>query len=104
MLLLISLATGVILAICAAVGWTTASGYALGLLIGGGIVALAGAILASEPLIGRSRARRGLEETDEARAEERRKDRPVDRTVFDLMGTVGVLVMGIGVAIYLIFG
>ena len=80
-------------------------GYALGLLIGGGIVSLVGAILASEPLIGRaSRGRRGLEETDEARAEERSKDRTVDRTVFDLMGTAGVIIMGLGVAVYLLFG
>jgi hypothetical protein len=105
MVLIVSLTTGLILAVCAAIGWGNAPGYALGLLIGGGIVSLVGAVLASEPLIGRaSRGRRGLEETDEARAKERSKDRPVDRTVFDLMGTGGVIIMGLGVAVYLLFG
>lgn len=105
MILIVALATGLILAVCAIVGWGNPAGYALGLLIGGGIISLVGAVLASEPLIGRAtRGRRGLEETDEARAEERRKDRPVDRNVFDLMGTAGVIVMGLGITVYLVFG
>lgn len=105
MALIVALATGLILAVCVSVGWGNPAGYALGLLIGGGIISLVGAVLASEPLIGRAtRGRRGLEETDEARADERRKDRPVDRNVFDLMGTAGVIVMGLGAIVYLVLG
>ena len=105
MIFIVGLTTGLILAVCTAVGWGNPAGYALGLLIGGGAVSLVGAVLASEPLIGRgTRGRRGLEQVDEARAKERRQDRPMDRNVFDLMGTAGVIVMGLGVIVYLVFG
>jgi hypothetical protein len=91
--------------ICRAVGWRDGSGYALGLLISGGLTTIVGAILASEPLPGRAgRGRKALEQMDSARREERMQDRAYDRNLFDLFGVAGVLVMGLGVLVYFTFG
>lgn len=91
--------------VCQVIGWRDGSGYALGLLIGGGLTSLVGAILASEPFPGRAgRGRKALEQMDSAHREERLQDRAYDRNLFDLFGVAGVLVMGLGFFIYLTFG
>ena len=88
--------------ICWLAGWQDETSLAFALLISGSLTTVVGAVLASEPLRGRAGTRRGLEETDKARYDERRQDRTQDKTLFDLLGTAGVLVMGIGVLVYLV--
>lgn len=100
-MLLVLLVVGLTLVLCTLIGWRDAPGYAFGLLIAGGTTTMVGVALSSEPLMGRGMSgRRGMEETDKARAEERRQDRAHDRSLLDRLTVAGALVMVLGLAVY----
>ncbi|MCL4870319.1 MAG: hypothetical protein KJ063_15245 [Anaerolineae bacterium] len=89
---------------CLILGWRSGPGYALGLLIGGAAAGLLGAVLAAEPMPGMAkRGRKKSPQLDSSEDDQRQQDRREDRAIFDVLGPAGVLVMGLGLAVYLLF-